>query len=199
MWSTKGEYVWVVDEQNVLQARPVTPGQLHGGLRVVGTGLTADDWVVVSDVGGLRPGMTVKPDFGKGLADRSPALRPGWPGVAAAEQFVDLLSRGEFQKAAERFDDTMKKLVPPAELKKMWEQLDRAGGKFLARRGQVAGPGIARPTARVRARGCGNTTRSTSRWCLTLRRVGSAACGPCRPKGGAMPPGNTTTASAIAV
>ena len=121
-------YVLTVNERNVLQARPVSVGDREGDLRFISGGLTVDDWLVVSDLHGLRAGMTVKPAFGKGMPDRSPAMLAR---RAAAEQFVDLLKLGEFQKATERFDDTMKELVPPAELQKMWEQLKRTGGKPL--------------------------------------------------------------------
>ena len=40
----------------------MTAGQTDGGLRVVKAGLTIDDWVVVSGIQGLRPGMNVKPE-----------------------------------------------------------------------------------------------------------------------------------------
>ena len=175
---------------------PVTPGQLDGGLRVVGTCLTADDWVVISSGRGLRPGMTVKPDFGKGLPDRSPALaaRTG-AGVAAAEQFVDLLSRGEFQKAAERFDDTMKKLAPPAELKKIWEQLDRAGGKFL-RRGQArtwATPATHNVFVPVEWEHNTTNVRVVFDALDAEKKISGLWIVP--PKAGSMPPGKTTTAS----
>ncbi|MGD0899700.1 MAG: protein kinase, partial [Thermoguttaceae bacterium] len=50
-----------------------------------------------------------------------------------AGRFVDLMSQGQFEKATEYFDDQMKKTVPPAELKKIWDQLAVVGGKFLGR------------------------------------------------------------------
>jgi len=43
-----GAYLLVVDQNGVVQQRSVTTGQLVGNLRVIATGLTADDKVVIS-------------------------------------------------------------------------------------------------------------------------------------------------------
>ncbi len=56
-----GYFVSVVNDQGVVQDRPVTlGGQADGRLRVVRDGLSADDWVVVSADENLQPGMIVK-------------------------------------------------------------------------------------------------------------------------------------------
>ncbi len=62
------------------------------------------------------------------------------PNIAAAERFVDLLSQGQFEKAAGDFDRTVTKVMPPAELKKLWDGLAAEGGDFKGR-----GPSRAEP------------------------------------------------------
>ena len=49
-----------------------------------------------------------------------------------AKHFVDLCSRGEFDKAAAYFDDALKEKVPPARLKEYW---NGAGGTSPGRAG----------------------------------------------------------------
>jgi multidrug efflux pump subunit AcrA (membrane-fusion protein) len=56
-----GQYVLVVDKDNVVAQRKITTGQLFGDLRVVLTGLTADDQVIVSGVQHAIPGAKVAP------------------------------------------------------------------------------------------------------------------------------------------
>ena len=55
------KYLLTVDDKNVVQYRPVTPGKLEGRLRVIETGLTPSERVIVSGSERLRPGMTVVP------------------------------------------------------------------------------------------------------------------------------------------
>jgi multidrug efflux system membrane fusion protein len=52
-------FVFVVDEQDVVQYRSVETGQLVDGLRVVENGLTAGDVVIVNGLQRVRPGATV--------------------------------------------------------------------------------------------------------------------------------------------
>jgi multidrug efflux system membrane fusion protein len=56
-----GQYVLVVNKDNVVEQRKVTTGQVYGQLRVVLTGLTADDQVVVSGIQHAIPGSKVAP------------------------------------------------------------------------------------------------------------------------------------------
>ncbi len=53
--------VYVVGPDKTLQTREVVPGALEGGLRVIRSGLTADDEVVLDRLMILRPGMPVTP------------------------------------------------------------------------------------------------------------------------------------------
>ena len=53
----------VVDGKNTLQYRPVTLGAREGNLRVVQSGLTAADRIVVNGLFRLRPGMPVAPQI----------------------------------------------------------------------------------------------------------------------------------------
>jgi RND family efflux transporter MFP subunit len=52
-------FVWVVGADGRTQYRTVTVGPLHEGLRIVRSGLTADDRVIVSGVQRVRPGLEV--------------------------------------------------------------------------------------------------------------------------------------------
>lgn len=53
--------VMVVGEGNIVVPKPVTVGPLVEGLRVVRTGLTAEDKVIVNGIAKVRPGMPVAP------------------------------------------------------------------------------------------------------------------------------------------
>jgi RND family efflux transporter MFP subunit len=69
------KYVLVVDDQNVAQAKYVTLGPMIDGLRVVASGLTADDRVVVGGLMRARPGAKVAPQMSTATAvlEREPA------------------------------------------------------------------------------------------------------------------------------
>jgi multidrug efflux system membrane fusion protein len=56
-----GSYVLVVDKDNAVSQKTVQTGQLVGQLRVVTSGLTADDMVVVSAIQKAIPGSKVAP------------------------------------------------------------------------------------------------------------------------------------------
>ena len=53
------KFVFVVDSGNVVRYRAVETGRLIDGLRVVSSGLTADDIVIVNGLQRVRPGVTV--------------------------------------------------------------------------------------------------------------------------------------------
>jgi multidrug efflux system membrane fusion protein len=57
-----GRYLLVVDKDNVVQQRPVSTGQMVGDLRVIISGLTAEDRVVVSGLQKAIPGEKVVPN-----------------------------------------------------------------------------------------------------------------------------------------
>jgi dienelactone hydrolase len=52
------------------------------------------------------------------------------PQIAAAKAFVDQLKAGEFAKAFESFDDTMRGAMPAESLEKVWKQVDGQIGPF---------------------------------------------------------------------
>ena len=58
-----GQYVLLVNKDNVVEQRKVTTGQVYGDLRVVLTGLTADDQVIVSGVQHAITGSKVAPQM----------------------------------------------------------------------------------------------------------------------------------------
>jgi RND family efflux transporter MFP subunit len=57
----EGGYVYVVNGKNVVERRKVKLGARHGSLRVVVSGLQAEDRVAVGNLQRIRPGMTVEP------------------------------------------------------------------------------------------------------------------------------------------
>jgi RND family efflux transporter MFP subunit len=59
------KYVLVVDNDNVARPKYVTLGDIYNGLRVVKSGITADDHVVVNGVARIRPGQKVTPEEDK--------------------------------------------------------------------------------------------------------------------------------------
>src|SRR5262249_31184612 len=67
------KYLYVIDAQNKVQYRRVETGPLQDdGLRVIETGLSPDDWVVVGAIQQFRPGVQIEPD-------RVPMPTPGAP------------------------------------------------------------------------------------------------------------------------
>jgi RND family efflux transporter MFP subunit len=62
------KFVLVVDDQNVAQAKYVTLGPLIDGLRVVSSGLKANDRVVVNGLMRARPGVKVAPQLSTAAA-----------------------------------------------------------------------------------------------------------------------------------
>lgn len=57
----RGDYVLVVNAENVVEYRPVKLGQSSNGLRVVESGVEKDDWIIVNGIQRARPGATVVP------------------------------------------------------------------------------------------------------------------------------------------
>lgn len=60
-----GRYVLVVNGENIVEQRKVTTGQLDDGLRVIETGLKADDKVVIGGLLRAIPGQKVDPQARK--------------------------------------------------------------------------------------------------------------------------------------
>jgi len=66
------------------------------------------------------------------LAKRAPyelGIKPR-PIETMAKDFIQLLADGDFSKAAENFDDTMKKAAPPEKLRQIWNSLVVQHGRF---------------------------------------------------------------------
>jgi membrane fusion protein, multidrug efflux system len=57
-----GKYLLVVGKNNTVEQRPVQIGQLVGQLRVIASGVSADDWIVTSGTQRAIPGNKVDPD-----------------------------------------------------------------------------------------------------------------------------------------
>lgn len=58
------KYLLIVNGQNKVEYRPVTPGRLDGNLRIFppGAGLKEGEWVIVNGVQRVRPGIEVRPE-----------------------------------------------------------------------------------------------------------------------------------------
>jgi RND family efflux transporter MFP subunit len=56
-----GRYLLVVNDQNVVEQRPVKVGALIEGMRVIEEGLKGDEWVVVDGLQRARPGAKITP------------------------------------------------------------------------------------------------------------------------------------------
>jgi len=69
-------YVFVVNDQGVIEQRPIRLGELHDDLRVVKEGLKEGEWVVVAGLNVVKAGMTVKPEQ-VAMPTRSSTLRNG--------------------------------------------------------------------------------------------------------------------------
>ena len=57
-----GEYVLVLGADNIVEQRQVKVGQEDGGLKVVASGLAADDWVITAGIQRAVPGQKVDPE-----------------------------------------------------------------------------------------------------------------------------------------
>ncbi|HYO23457.1 MAG TPA: efflux RND transporter periplasmic adaptor subunit [Lacipirellulaceae bacterium] len=66
----QGDYLLVVNSKNVVEHRPVKLGAPTEGMRVVQSGVSAEDWVVVNGLQRARPGTPVDPQ--KADAERAP-------------------------------------------------------------------------------------------------------------------------------
>lgn len=70
------QIVFVVDKTNTVVARPVQTGPLRGSLRVIRSGLTREDRVVIGGTQRARPGVKVTPQPGKIAAEPAAASGP---------------------------------------------------------------------------------------------------------------------------
>jgi multidrug efflux system membrane fusion protein len=68
-------FVFVVNDQNIVEYRKIEPGPIIDGLRVIRDGLQPEDWVIVNGVQRVRAGATVDPQR-QTLARDQALLRP---------------------------------------------------------------------------------------------------------------------------
>jgi RND family efflux transporter MFP subunit len=67
------QVVYVVDKNGMVVARPVQTGPLRGSLRVIRTGLSREDRVIIGGTQRARPGAKVAPKLGRIKAEDAPA------------------------------------------------------------------------------------------------------------------------------
>jgi RND family efflux transporter MFP subunit len=78
------KFVYVVAPDDTAQVRPVEIGPLYDGLRIVRSGLTADDRVVISGTQRVRPGARLQPEERLLAAPPTPIPATTPPGAAAS-------------------------------------------------------------------------------------------------------------------
>jgi multidrug efflux system membrane fusion protein len=81
--SQEGKYVLVVGADNVVQKKIVKTGAREGQLRVIESGLNANDWVVTEGVQRATPGAKVDPQRPAGAAAAGDATDPARPAAPA--------------------------------------------------------------------------------------------------------------------
>ena len=83
------QVLYVVNSENVVEQREVQLGGLRDGLRVVEGGVKAGEWVVVSGLQRIRPGITVK-------AEKSPNALAAGASAGAGEARARQRSEDDF-------------------------------------------------------------------------------------------------------
>jgi RND family efflux transporter MFP subunit len=95
--TTKGSFLLVLNDQNVVERRSVELGPTHVGLRVVKGGLGANDWVVLGSPPGVQPGMPINPRKVSLLGETGKQSSTGnQPPSAAHAKTIFLEDRGLF-------------------------------------------------------------------------------------------------------
>ena len=83
-----GPQVFVLDEDNVARARPVGLGEVAGSWNILRDGVEPGERVVVGDLAGIEPGVTIKPlpfdGDAQALVERSMQSGGQQQGAAAA-------------------------------------------------------------------------------------------------------------------
>jgi multidrug efflux system membrane fusion protein len=85
--SQEGRYLLVVGSDNVVQRKPVKPGDRQGGLRIIESGVDSGDWIVTGGIQRAIPGAKVDPQQTKLSAEPETSAAPnGAAKPAAADQ-----------------------------------------------------------------------------------------------------------------
>jgi len=66
---------------------------------------------------------------------QAPSSAAGDSLETAAQQLVDLLAAGQFDPATDRFDEQMKRALPPEKLKEAWQSITAQAGTYQRRLG----------------------------------------------------------------
>lgn len=95
-----GSYLLAVNEQNTVEKKPVTLGQLNEGLRVIEAGLEAGDWVIINGLQRARPGAKVEPERAEMPIDETRSENIAATVTEAQDQSDDLPADAEITDAA---------------------------------------------------------------------------------------------------
>ena len=77
------KFVYLANQENKVETRPIEVGRNHGPQREVLKGLTPEDRVIVNGLMLLRPGVKVEVPEAKGDAESQPSQREGAKQTAA--------------------------------------------------------------------------------------------------------------------
>ena len=72
-------FVFVIDENNLAQRKMVTPGRIEHGLRIIHTGLSKEDRVIIKGIQRVRAGQLVDPQAGSIESSHSSTGDPSNP------------------------------------------------------------------------------------------------------------------------
>lgn len=72
-------FVFVIDENNLAQRKMVTPGRIEHGLRIIHTGLSKEDRVIIKGIQRVRAGQLVDPQAGSIESSHSSTGDPSHP------------------------------------------------------------------------------------------------------------------------
>jgi len=81
----RGDYLLVVNNENVVEYRRVKLGISIDGRRVVEEGITSSDWVIVNGLQRARPGAKVTPVRPEGVAEAEPDPKAETASASAAD------------------------------------------------------------------------------------------------------------------
>lgn len=116
-------------------AKPATPGSPNAGPLATAPVVESkkdNPSTTVEAVDADADATTASVDADSEAKTATPA-KPAGP-EEQAQDFVDALAAGEFDKAVGGFDDTMTKAMPAAQLKTTWATVETQAGKFQKRR-----------------------------------------------------------------
>ena len=79
------KFLYVVNDQNVVERRDVKLGRVVDGMQIIDSGLKKDDWVIVNGIQRVRDAVKVGPKRGPMPGAPAPADAAGKPATNGAK------------------------------------------------------------------------------------------------------------------